>query len=122
MRRSRALGEWRFDDVRAQSYVILSASAAAAGVIEAPVFEEQQQELETAGWIVTVFDNDENTYEQVMAILMIATACTAEEAYMEAWEIDHLGKSVVHYACEKECREAADIISKIGIRAFVSAE
>lgn len=122
MRRNRALGEWRFDDVRAQGYSNRTVFAAAAGVIEAPVREEQELQLQTAGWIVTVFDNDENTYEQVMAILMIATSCTAEEAYMEAWEIDHLGKSVVHYACEKECREAAEIISKIGIKASVSAE
>lgn len=96
--------------------------AAAAGVLEAPLLDELQLEVGTAGWIVTVYDNDYNTYEQVMAILMIATGCTAEEAYMEAWEVDHQGRSVVHYASEKECREAADVIGKIGIRVEVSEE
>jgi len=76
----------------------------------------------TGGWIVTVYDNDKNTYEQVMASLMFATGCSAEEAYMEAWEIDHLGKSVVHYASEKECRHAAEVISRIGIRVTATEE
>lgn len=120
IRRRKAIGAWRFDHVRAQGLSNCVITASGAGVIEAPILEEQELELEHAGWIVTVFDNDHNTYEQVMAILMIATGCTAEEAYMEAWEIDHLGKSVVHYACEQECREAAEVISKIGIRVTVS--
>ena len=41
---------------------------------------------------------------------------TTDEAYMETWEIDHLGKSVVHRASEAECQRAAEIIATIGIR------
>ena len=119
-RKRSSLGEWRFDDVRSQRCAAVR--AAAAGVLEAPVFEDEKLSLENAGWIVVVFDNDVNTYEEVMKILMIATGCTAEEAYMEAWEIDHLGKSVVHYAGEKECREAGEVIARIGIKVLVSEE
>lgn len=72
------------------------------------------------GWIVTVFNNDVNTYDEVMTVLMVATCCTSEEAYIEAWEIDHYGKCVVHQACETECRKAADVICKIGIRVEVT--
>ena len=68
------------------------------------------------GWIVTVFDNDYNSYEQVMQILMIATGCNSEEAYIEAWEIDHYGKCVVHKAGENECKRAAEVIGTIGIQ------
>jgi ATP-dependent Clp protease adaptor protein ClpS len=68
------------------------------------------------GWIVTVFDNDHNTYEQVMQILMIATGCNSEEAYIEAWEIDHYGRCIVHKACETECKKAAEVIATIGIQ------
>jgi ATP-dependent Clp protease adaptor protein ClpS len=107
---------------RAQGVAPLRVTAAAAGVIEAPIFEEKLDDQATPGWIVTVFDNDTNTYEQVMAILMLATSCTAEEAYMEAWEIDHLGKSVVHQACEKDCCDVAAMIAKIGIKVVVSEE
>lgn len=74
------------------------------------------------GWIVTVFDNDTNRYDEVMTILMIATGCTSEEAYIEAWEIDHYGKCIVHKACESECKKAADVIATIGIKVEATPE
>ncbi len=74
------------------------------------------------GWIVTVFNNEHNTYDEVMLILMIATQCDADEAYMETWEVDHLGKSVVHRAGEEECQNVAGVIATIGIQVEVSHE
>jgi ATP-dependent Clp protease adaptor protein ClpS len=91
-------------------------------VIDRPDTIRQEQEAVQAPWIVRVFNNDINTYQQVMSILMLATRCSAEEAYMEAWEIDHLGSSVVHQATEGECRTAAKVISTIGIRVEVMQE
>jgi hypothetical protein len=41
---------------------------------------------------------------------------------METWEIDHLGKSVVHRACEEDCQKVADIIASIGIEVQVSED
>jgi ATP-dependent Clp protease adapter protein ClpS len=88
----------------------------------------EQPEIDALGpgtggsWIVTVFNNDFNTYDQVMTILMLATHCNAEEAYIETWEIDHLGSSVVHHGAEEECRKAAEIISTIGIKVEVSKD
>lgn len=73
-------------------------------------------------WIVTVYDNDENTYEEVLEILMRATGCDLDEAWTETWEIDNLGRSVVHHGNEDECRAVAEIISTIGIRVEVSEE
>jgi hypothetical protein len=75
-----------------------------------------------AEWVVIVFDNDVNTYEEVMTVLIYATGCSAEEAYIEAWEIDHLGKSVVHHADEMDCQRVAAIIAQIGIRVEVTQE
>jgi len=95
---------------------------ASAGVIEAPRETEEVLTSVGPGWIVTVYDNEYNTYEDVMAVLMIGTGCTAEEAYIEAWEIDHLGKSVVHQSTEMECRMAAKIIGKIGIQVSVTQQ
>ncbi len=74
------------------------------------------------GWIVTVFNNDHNTYEEVVDILRKATSCSFEEAHTETWEIDHLGLSVVHHGSETECRRAAEIIETIGIEVKVSEE
>jgi ATP-dependent Clp protease adapter protein ClpS len=74
------------------------------------------------GWIVTVFDNDHNTADQVVGILLVATSCSIEEAEMETWEIHHLGRSVVHHGRKEECETAADIIREIGIRVTVTEE
>lgn len=93
----------------------------APGILERPL-EEIQGPGTGGGFIVTVFNNDHNTYNEVMMILMIATQCDAEEAYMETWEIDHLGKSVVHRACEEDCRGVADVIATIGIEVQVSED
>ena len=76
----------------------------------------------SSGWIVTVFDNDTNTFDEVVEVLIRATGCTLEEAEIETWEVDQLGRSVVHHGCETECRRSAEIICQIGIRVEVSQE
>lgn len=73
-------------------------------------------------FVVTVYDNDFNTYHQVYKILMEATNCPPEEAEMETWEVDNLGKSVVHHGSKAVCEEAAAIIRKIGIHVTVTEE
>lgn len=71
------------------------------------------------GYLVIVYDNDKNTWDQVITILQKATGCTLEEAEIETWEVDNLGKSVVHHAGEEECNRVAGIIRTIGIRVEV---
>lgn len=73
----------------------------------------------TGDYIVIVFNNDTNTYEEVTAILQKATGCSREEAEMETWEIDHTGRSVVHHGDQAECERAAAIIQTIGIKVAV---
>jgi len=90
----------------------------APGVLDRPL--DDTREREGFSWIVTVYDNEYNTYEEVMMILMAATGCSAQEAYIEAWEIDHLGKAVVHSSTEDDCQMAASIIAEIGIQVEVS--
>ncbi len=79
-------------------------------------------DTQTESWVVVVFNNETNTYEEVMMILMVATHCDEEEAYIETWEVDHLGKSVVHCAGKEECEDVAHIIRQIGIKVEVIAE
>jgi len=45
-------------------------------------------DLNRGGWIVIVFNNEVNTWEEVVSILMLATKCSLDEAEMETWEID----------------------------------
>jgi len=75
-----------------------------------------------SGYLVIVYDNDKNTWDQVVGILQKATGCTQEEAEIETWEVDNLGKSVVHHGGKEECNRAAGIIRTIGIRVEVVEE
>lgn len=96
---------------------------AGPGVIERPEVEEDGPSTGgSGGWIVTVYDNDVNTFDEVVMILLRATDCSLDEAQIETWEIHHLGRSVVHHGKEDECTDAAHIIAKIGIRVEVSEE
>lgn len=74
------------------------------------------------GWIVTVYDNDRNTVDQVVAILIRATGCSQEEAEMETWEVHYLGRSTVHHGGQEECERVAGVIRTIGIRVTVTEE
>jgi ATP-dependent Clp protease adapter protein ClpS len=95
---------------------------AGPGTIERPEIEERLGETHDHGYIVTVYDNDFNTFDEVMAILMIATGCTFDEAQTETWEVHHLGRSVVHHGEEEICSTVAEIIAEIGIRVEVTKE
>jgi ATP-dependent Clp protease adaptor protein ClpS len=73
-------------------------------------------------WMVVIFNNETNSMEEVVEILMIATGCTAEEAGIEMWEAHTYGKAPVHFASKDECDETACIIGSIGLKTEVSPE
>ena len=91
------------------------------GILDLPSLQDSTG-TSLSHWIVTVFNNATNTFDEVIDILMRATACTEEEAEIETWEIDALGKSVVHHGGQEECERAAGIIRLIGISVEVSEE
>ena len=49
------------------------------------LFDETTHSL-LSDYIVIVFDNEYNTWEEVIGILQKATGCSLEEAEMETWE------------------------------------
>jgi ATP-dependent Clp protease adapter protein ClpS len=87
-----------------------------------PDVREQDPGLGDGDFVVVVFDNDHNTFEEVTHILMQATRCTSQEAEIETWEVHNLGKSVVHHGSEAECERAATVIRTIGIAVEVREE
>jgi len=93
----------------------------APGIIERPEIADSHTGSGDH-WIVTVYNNEYNTWDEVVNILMIATGCSEDEADMETWEVDNLGKSVVHHGAQDVCESAAEIIAQIGIRVEVSEE
>lgn len=90
-----------------------------------PILEESPIDSITGSdghWVVCVHNNETNSFDEVINILMRATKCTREEAEMETWEIHNLGKAVVHHGSEEDCQEAGAIISSIGVQVEVYKE
>jgi ATP-dependent Clp protease adaptor protein ClpS len=77
---------------------------------------------QSGGWMVLIYNNDHNSMEEVVEILMKATQCDAEEASIEMWEAHHYGKASVHYAGRAECDRVAAIIATVGIQTEVCEE
>lgn len=76
----------------------------------------------TGRWMVVIFNNDQNSMEDVIEVLIRATGCEFQEAYMEMWEAHHFGKAPCHFSSKIDCEEAAVIISAIGVKTEVSPE
>lgn len=83
---------------------------------------EQDPTTGGGGWQVVAFNNDYNTFDEVIEILIVATGCSREEAEIETWEIHHYGSCVVHRAERAECERVAKVISSIGVQTEVEKE
>lgn len=73
-------------------------------------------------YMTVIFNNDTTTVDAVMTILMLATGCDQEEAYMETWEAHTYGKAPVHFSSEDECVRVARIIETVGVVTEVCKE
>jgi ATP-dependent Clp protease adapter protein ClpS len=73
-------------------------------------------------WMTVIFNNETNSMDEVVDILMLATGCDEEEAAIEMWEAHHYGKAPVHFASREECLEAAGVIGSIGVQTEVAPE
>ena len=73
-------------------------------------------------WMVTIFNNDHNSQDEVIHTLILATQCARQEAEIEVWEAEAYGRAPVHFDARERCEEIASIISKIGVRTEVSRE
>jgi ATP-dependent Clp protease adapter protein ClpS len=73
-------------------------------------------------WMVVMYNNDTNTMEEVIEVLMRSTGCSTDEAYIEMWEAHTFGRANVHFAKLDECEIVAAMISSIGVRTEVRRE
>lgn len=73
-------------------------------------------------WMVMIYDNAHNSFDEVIGILMRATMCSKDEAVIETWEAHTYGKAPVHFSDRKDCVEIAGIISNIGVQTEVKPE
>ena len=84
--------------------------------------ELQVTPVGTNRFMTVIFNNDHTPQDVVVAILIKATGCTAEEAMIEMWEAEHYGKAAVHFANESECKRVATIIESVGVKTTVQPE
>jgi ATP-dependent Clp protease adaptor protein ClpS len=92
-------------------------------IVEPLVSPSIIRDIQEAGeYVVVIFNNDVNSFDQVIAVLMHATECDLQEASLEAWEAHTFGAAKVHHAPQHECRHVARIISAIGVLTEVRRE
>jgi ATP-dependent Clp protease adaptor protein ClpS len=81
-----------------------------------------ESQTNTARFRTIIFNNDTTPMDAVMLVLMRATSCDADEAYMEMWEAHTFGQADVHFASQEECQRVAGIINQIGVKTDVRPE
>lgn len=69
-----------------------------------------------------IYNNDTNSLDEVVFVLMAATGCDHAEAEIETWEAHTYGKAPVHFASKEECSRAAEMIELVGIKTEVCPE
>lgn len=89
--------------------------------IERPILDDSPSQAADR-WQLIAFNNETNTYLEVIVVIMLATGCSESEAYDTTWEIDHFGQAVVMTNSQSECRRAGEIVSSIGIRVEINPE
>lgn len=70
-------------------------------------------------YCIIVYNNDTNTFVDVIMILCVALQIDQQRAELHAWDIHLLGSSRVYYGSSTDCESRASIINKIGIRTEV---
>lgn len=73
-------------------------------------------------WMVVIYNNDHTPIDAVIEVLMRATGCGVDEAYMETWEAHNFGQAPCHFASQTECDTVASTISEIGVKTEVKPE
>ena len=90
--------------------------------IETEQREKHQHSDYDGRYAAIIFNNDANSFDEVIDVIMLATSCPFEEARIETWEAHTYGKAPVHFADEAECIRVATTISKIGVKTEVRKE
>lgn len=86
------------------------------------ITRETDSQTQTRRYRTIIFNNDHTPMDVVVMIIMRATHCDAEEAYIEMWEAHTYGQANVHFASFEECETAANLIASVGLKTEVKPE
>lgn len=70
-------------------------------------------------YCIIVYNNDTNTFQEVIAILCLALQIDAKRAELWAWDIHLMGLARVYYSSSTDCECRAEIIKEIGLKTEV---
>lgn len=88
-----------------------------------PSLDDELIEIDdNATYLVTVFNNDYNTFEEVIFIIQKAIHCSHEVAEHIAWEIHNKGQADVMIAPYVPALKAARLIRTIGLKVTIQKE
>lgn len=82
----------------------------------------QESVVGTGRYMTLIYNNETNSIDEVIAVLMVATGCDFEEAAIETWEAHHYGAAPVHFSDKEECESVATIVGSIGVATEVKRE
>jgi ATP-dependent Clp protease adapter protein ClpS len=68
---------------------------------------------------VILYNDDWHTFDEVIAQLVKATACTVEEAEVHAWNVHTQGREVVFHGGREACDRVANVLRQIRLQTEV---
>ncbi len=66
-------------------------------------------------WNVILFNDDWHTFEEVIAQLILATSCSAEQAAHIAWDAHKGGEAVCYTGSRERCELVASVLEEIDL-------
>jgi ATP-dependent Clp protease adaptor protein ClpS len=66
-------------------------------------------------WNVILFNDDWHTFEEVIAQLMLATSCSAEQAAHIAWDAHNKGEAICYTGSRERCELVASVLEEIDL-------
>jgi len=79
------------------------------------LFDETTHSL-LSDYIVIVFDNEYNTWEEVIGILQKATGCSLDAAEAITYEAHLTGRAIAYNGTQEECERVAGILRQIRLQ------
>lgn len=80
---------------------------------------DEIEDSASGDYCIVVYNNETNSFAEVIMILAIALNIDTERAELHAWDIHLRGSADVYFSSEEDCESRAKIISSIGIKTEV---
>ena len=66
-------------------------------------------------WMVILFNDDHHTFDEVIAQVQKATACSSGEAFQITYSAHSHGQAVAYVGDQPQCEQVADVLREIDL-------